>query len=229
MNADPELVHRFFSGTGSTYDQMVCLCTVGFDQWWKKKIIAKIPPHPLRIIDQACGTGILTFKIARKYPLCRIFGVELREEYLNLAMEKARADRLGNVEFILGRAEDVMLKPSVDCITSSYLAKYADLESLIQTAGKMLRARGRLIMHDFTYPLGRLFSRVWALYFKLLQTLGVSMYPGWRSIFYELPELIRTRRWTFEVIEILKENDFADISLESFTLGSAAIVSAVKN
>jgi demethylmenaquinone methyltransferase/2-methoxy-6-polyprenyl-1,4-benzoquinol methylase len=229
MIADLELVHRFFSGTGSTYDQMVCLCTVGFDQWWKKKIIAKIPPHPRRIIDQACGTGILTFKIARRFPFCRILGVELRKEYLNLAIEKARADRLGNVEFILGRAEDVILKPSVDCITSSYLAKYAELEGLIQTAGKMLRAGGRLIMHDFTYPPGRLFSRVWVFYFKLLQILGARIYPQWRTIFYELPELIRTRGWAVEAIEILKENDFADIGLESFTLGTAAIVSAVKN
>ena len=127
-----ELVHRFFFGTGATYDHMVNFCTVGFDRWWKRKILEKIPQRPIRIIDQACGTGILTFKIAHKFPLCRVIGVELREEYLKIAKEKATDLNLSNVEFILGRAEDVLLDESFDCITSSYLVKYAELGSLIR-------------------------------------------------------------------------------------------------
>jgi len=38
-----ELVDRFFSGTGPTYDFVVKLCTLGCDIWWKKKIFEKIP------------------------------------------------------------------------------------------------------------------------------------------------------------------------------------------
>ena len=88
------LAHRLFSGTGSTYDYMVNLTTVGFDIWWKRKILEKIPPLPARIMDQASGTGILTFKIARRFPSSRVIGVELREEYLNIAVEKNRKFRL---------------------------------------------------------------------------------------------------------------------------------------
>jgi demethylmenaquinone methyltransferase/2-methoxy-6-polyprenyl-1,4-benzoquinol methylase len=54
------LVHEFFPGTGTTYDHMVNLCTIGFDHWWKKKMLEKIPEGSTRIMDQACGTGILT-------------------------------------------------------------------------------------------------------------------------------------------------------------------------
>jgi ubiquinone/menaquinone biosynthesis C-methylase UbiE len=154
MSGNPkvELVNRFFSGTGPTYDSVVNLCTFGLDRSWKKKILAKIPEGSVRIMDQACGTGILTFQIAHQFPRSRVIGVELREEYLNLAIEKARGLKISNVEFILGRAEDVLIEESLDCITSSYLAKYAELGSLVRNMKKMLRRGGVLILHDFTHP-----------------------------------------------------------------------------
>jgi demethylmenaquinone methyltransferase/2-methoxy-6-polyprenyl-1,4-benzoquinol methylase len=220
------LAHRFFSGTGTTYDVMVNLGTIGFDRWWKKKIVDRIPAAPRRILDQACGTGILTFQIARRFPLCRIFGVELREEYVLLAREKAAARHPNNVDFIIGRAEDVFLNTGFDCITSSYLAKYAEIGKLVQNAKRMLRDGGLLIVHDFTYPPGRQFARLWEFYFRLLQTAGSRQYPEWRTVFYELPQLLRSTGWVDELIETLQKNAFADITLDPLTWGTSALITA---
>jgi len=221
-----ELVNRFFSGTGPTYDYLVNLTTLGLDRWWKKKILEKIPEGPARILDQACGTGILTFKIAHQFPRCRVVGVELRDEYLNIAEEKTKALKLNNVEFVLGRAEDVLLKESFDCITSSYLAKYAELGSLIRNIKKMLHIGGRLIMHDFTYPPNGTFARIWHLYFNLLQTVGSRKYPQWKTVFYELPEFLRETKWVAQLVGCLKENSFADIRIEPLFLGTSTVVTA---
>src|SRR6266581_4195810 len=57
----------------------------------------------------------------------------------NHSQEKAKDLQLTNIEFISGRAEDVILDGAFDCITSSYLAKYADLDRLIENARAMLR------------------------------------------------------------------------------------------
>ncbi len=223
-----ELVHRFFHGTGTTYDRMVNLCTFGFDRWWKRKMLNQIPEEPTRVIDQACGTGILTFKIARKFPHCQVIGVDLQEEYLEIARRKAKELRSKNTEFILGRAEHLFLKTGVDCVTSSYLAKYADLEPLVRNIHRMLRREGVLIMHDFTYPSGRTFSKLWHFYFKILQTAAVSNYLAWSQIFHGLPDLLRDTRWVSELVGSLKKNGFADIRLQPLTLGTSAIVTARK-
>ena len=224
-----QLAHRFFSGTGTTYEQIVRLCTFGFDLWWKRKILQKIPPKPRRIMDQACGTGILTFKIAQRFPRCHVTGVELREEYLDIARQKATARGLRNVEFFLGRAEDVLLDETFDAITSSYLAKYAELDVLVRNANNMLRPGGVLIMHDFIYPSGRLFPKLWHFYFKILQTLGTRRYPEWQTAFEELPDALRKTDWLAQLTAALEENAFSQIRTEKLTLATSAIVTAVRS
>src|SRR5438046_10746939 len=120
MRHDREaLAEQFFSGNAASYDRIASFSTLGLDGWWKRKILNKIPKTSNRIIEQASGTGNLTCKIARRLPECRITGVELQEEYLNIARKKAR--KLSNVEFIHGRAEEVMLEVEFDWIASDYL------------------------------------------------------------------------------------------------------------
>ena len=223
-----EIVHRFFPGTGPTYDFVVNLNTFGLDIWWKSQILKQIPKGSTWIMDQGCGTGILTFRIARRFPRCQVVGVELREEYLNIAKEKAQFRRIGNVQFILGKAEDILLENKFDCITSSYLAKYAELEVLIQNIKQMLRDGGILVMHDFTYPRNRTFAKIWEFYFKLLQTIGRSRYPQWCEIYYGLPKFLRETNWVTELAKTLAEKGFSDVHTQSFTLGTSAIVTARK-
>ena len=224
-----ELVRRFFSGTGSTYDSIVNLCTLGFDRLWKRKIVAKIPRESRRIMDQACGTGILTIRIAQRFPQGQIIGVDLTREYLEIAGEKVRSRGLNNITLIQGPAETVRPGQGFDCITSSYLAKYADLEVLIENLKFLLRDGGMVIMHDFTYPLNRIMAESWEFYFKLLQTLGSRRYPQWKAVFYDLPGFLKESRWSQELIDLLPRRGFKQVTCESLTFGTSAIITAIKS
>ena len=223
-----EVVERFFSGTGSSYDKIVVLGTCGLDRYWKRLLLARIPQRPARIVDQACGTGIVTIEIARRYPDCRVTGVELREEYLRYARDKAQVLGLRNVDFTLGRAEDVVVDGPCDCITSSYLAKYAELPLLAQNCARMLRPGGLIIAHDFTYPSNRVFRSLWLMYFQVLRWVGKRAFPEWRTVFDELPSFLRQTRWVDELAAALRENGFCDVRAESLSFGTAAIVTARK-
>ena len=223
-----ELVHRFFSGTGSSYDFMVNLATFGIDRLWKRRIGNLIPAHAKRVLDLACGTGLSTLAIARRYPHCQVVGVELREEYLDIARRKAQALGIRNVEFVLSRAEDYRSDEPFDCVSSSYLAKYADLGHLIPTIKDMLNTDGMLIMHDFTYPPKAYLVWIWRCYFKSLQWVGSLFFPAWREIFYGLPRLIEQTRWVPELRAELQEHGFKDIRMEYLTLYGSAIITAHK-
>ncbi|MEJ2720446.1 MAG: class I SAM-dependent methyltransferase [bacterium] len=221
-------VHRFFSGTGVSYDTIVRLCTAGLDGSWKEKLAQKVPPNSTRIMDQACGTGILTIVLAHRHPHARIVGVELRDEYLSIAREKLSRSNLTNVELILGNAEDVVMDPPFDCIVSSYLAKYVDFDPLIKNAYEMLGKDGVFIMHDFIYPPNKLFAKAWGFYFKILQTIGSRKYPEWRTVFYELPQFLEEVAWMPRLCNSLKKHGFKDIEEEFYTFGASAVISAVR-
>ena len=228
MHSGTALAERFFSGNSATYEQIANFTSLGLDGWWKRKIVNKIPHNPTRILDQACGTGLLTFKIAQRFPLCRILGVDLQDEYLGIARQKAQALRLTSVEFIHGKAEDVVLEGDFDCITSCYLAKYADLTRLVSHAHDMLREDGMFIMHELTYPTRLIYAFLWRIHFRLLQAYGAWRHPEWRIAFHELPVCLKETRWIDELVGALNANKFTDINIEYLAFGASAIVSARK-
>jgi demethylmenaquinone methyltransferase/2-methoxy-6-polyprenyl-1,4-benzoquinol methylase len=219
-----ELVERFFRGTGSTYDFMVAAATFGIDGLWKRRIVERIPAGAGRILDLACGTGISTRAIARRFPGSRVVGVELREEYLAIARGKLRG--LDNVELVLSRAEDYRSGEPFDCISSSYLAKYADLPLLVRNCRAMLKEEGLFLMHDFTFPPKRPLVALWRLYFALLRLVGGALFPSWREIYRGLPVLIEKTRWVPELERALAENGFSGIRTDYLTAYGSAIVSA---
>jgi demethylmenaquinone methyltransferase / 2-methoxy-6-polyprenyl-1,4-benzoquinol methylase len=223
-----ELVHRFFSGTGRSYDVMVNLATFGIDRLWKRRMVNLIPSHSTRILDLACGTGISTLAIARRFPHSRVVGVELRDEYLDIARRKAHALGIQNVEYVLSRAEDYRSDQPFDCISASYLPKYADLELLVPSMKDMLNRKGVLIMHDFTFPPKAYLVWIWRGYFLVLQRVGSPVFPAWREIFYGLPRLIEQTRWVPELQAALEKHGFRDIHMEYLTLYGSAIITARK-
>jgi len=70
------LVPKFFDETGTTYDGVVSYGTLGKDRYWKKKILEQISDGS-SFLDLACGTGILTRKIAEKFPKAKIVGIDI--------------------------------------------------------------------------------------------------------------------------------------------------------
>lgn len=229
--ADPrlDLVERFFRGTGSTYDFMVNVATLGIDPVWKRRMVQMARQQagePGAILDLACGTGISTFAFARAFPSARIVGVELREEYLQHARAKLVAHADPRITFVLSRAEEFGTDQRFDVVTASYLAKYADLPVLVDRVLDWLKPGGLLIMHDFTLPPNRLVLAVWRGYFWALQTIGSKVFPAWKAIYDGLPELIERTRWTDELTGLLHRRAFHDVQFEWQTVGGSAIITA---
>lgn len=223
-----DLVERFFDGTGATYDGMVHCATLGIDRLWKRRMVAAIPPDARRVLDLACGTGISSIAIARARPDCEVVGVELRDEYLQVAREKLRRHPLPNVSLVLSRAEDFRSAHSFDCISSSYLAKYADLPRLIAANNAMLVPGGVLLMHDFTLPPVTVLRAVWRAYFAVMQQTVARVAPAWKEIYHGLPRLIESTRWVTELPSLLTANGYTDVRVEYLTLYGSALVSARK-
>lgn len=218
-----ELVPRFFEKTAHTYDKIVNLTTFGKDKYWKKEIIKKIP-NCNSILDLACGTGILTFQIAEHLPNAKILGVDITENYLEIARKKLKPYQ--KISFLCQDAEKLNLDQKFDCITSSYIPKYCKAETLIKICLNHLNAGGNIILHDFTYPKNKIVRSLWNLYFVVLHMVGYLL-PDWKDVFVDLPKLIRETRWLDDYEGAMKKYSL-QADKQSLTWNTSAILTGIK-
>ncbi len=223
-----DFVRRIFKTTEKSYDFMVKITTFWEDTRWKKRIlkIADLCENPQTILDLACGTGILTFALAQKFPNSKVVGIDLQEEYLTYARAKQVRDHVKNVEFYEKSAEDTS-EGEYDLITASYLPKYVNLNLIISNCSKMLRPGGLLIFHDFTYPEDPLYKFFYHVYWLFLKPVLWLLKP-WREISRELEGLIAKTKWVDDLQEALHHQGFTRVHVEVQRFQVAAIVYATK-
>ncbi|MEM3083979.1 MAG: class I SAM-dependent methyltransferase [Nitrososphaerales archaeon] len=216
-----KIARKFFTGTSSTYDTVVNIATFRLDSVWKRALLDLIPQGNYKVLDLACGTGILSLALARKVGY--VVGVDITEDSVRIAKGKALAQNVDNVSFYVSAAEAIpMANRQFDFVTASYLPKYCDIEQVIAEICRVLKPGGMLIMHDFTYPKGAMLA-LWKTYFGVLRAVGVFT-PAWRSVFRELDDVIRESNWLEELVDTMTRYHFRDIQRRSLTFNTAAIV-----
>lgn len=70
----------------------------------------------LRILDAGCGDGLLSLAMAKRHPHWDLVGVDLREDLLEGARNRARARGLCNVHFVSGNLERPLPESRCDVI-----------------------------------------------------------------------------------------------------------------
>ena len=226
LQAREALVERWFAGTGKSYDRVVAWTTLGLDSNWKKKILAMLPERADRVLDLACGTGIVLEKLARKYPGAELVGVDLTQEYLDVAAVKLGEKGI-TAELIHANAESAPLTGLFDAVTSSYIPKYVDPDQLLASITPHVRPGGIVVLHDFTYPKTLVYRPVWHAWMWLLGTAGKRVFPAWEKAFdAELVTVIKETHWPRIFTETFGRHGYVDIQSQELSARSSTIVSA---
>jgi demethylmenaquinone methyltransferase/2-methoxy-6-polyprenyl-1,4-benzoquinol methylase len=227
-NTHHSFVRRIFSQTGNTYDLVVAITTLGQDRFWKRRMvhIAQRHENPRRILDLACGTGILTRALAKTFPDSHITAIDLQEEYIHQAEKKNREYGIKTIEFHVQSAESVCVG-EYDIVTASYLPKYVDIDVVIENCARIMTPGGILIFHDFIYPEDPLLRVLYDGYWVVLRPL-LWLSSTWREMSRELKSLIAQTHWMNDLQKALVRNGFKDITEEVLKFQVAAIISARK-
>lgn len=216
------IARKFFTGTSSSYDIVVNVTTFGQDNVWKKAILDLIPDGNYKVLDLACGTGILSFQIAKK--VNHVVGIDIIEDSIRIAREKALAYNIKNASFYVSAAEAIPYTDNeFDFVTASYLPKYCNMDLVISEIVRVLKHKGVLIMHDFAYPESTAMRGLWNTYFKILRMVGMFT-PSWRPVFNELDSVIKSSNWIEELQMMMKRYGFTYVQCKYLTFGTAALV-----
>lgn len=219
---DDRIYRIFGPGTGAHYDEIVERTLGGLDRSWKERVVGCLD-RPERILDLACGTGILTGLLRERFPHCEVVGVDMNREYLEVARRRARERKDERVEFVQGRAEEVSIPGTFDAVVTCYLPKYADLGILLPRLERRLRPGGVIVFHDFTWPTDRFVEGFLLSRFADLVEWASRELPEAVGMFQDLPGVIRESRWLDETLSGFESVGLEEIGSELLDLEQAAI------
>ena len=212
----------FTEQNANTYDQIVRYATIGRDNHWKKNILARIQGNT--VLDLASGTGILSEMIRNSNDALEVLSLDLSFDYVKISKNRRKIRTVvnANAEMLPFRNR------TCDCIVSSYLAKYVDIDKLVTEISRVITPNGIVVFHDFSYPRNKVIRIGWKLHFKLLCAVGLIV-TSWRHVFSELDQLIENSKWSDEVLASLKSHGFVEISSMYLTFGTSNMIVAKKN
>ncbi len=216
-----DLVEELFHGTGTTYDDIAHLATWGRDKKWKEELLSYID-SPKRILDLACGTGILLLEMAKRFD-CHVTGIELRAEYLDLCRQRAGQRGITDTRFIHGNAEEVILDEKFDHITSCYIPKYVDLSIVVPNMVSMLEPGGLFIMQDFAYPKIDWVQVLFDDHFERMRD-RCKDHPDWNEVWELLPGVLKKSTWIEDTESEMKKAGLEGVTVVEQSMRMSALV-----
>jgi SAM-dependent methyltransferase len=104
-----------------------------------------------RVLDVGCGSGSMSRLIARSFPDVDVVGIDIREQYLDYARARARAEGIRNLTF---ERADVFALPfpdaSFDLVWSKYLLQWLrEPKAALAEFKRVARPGGHVVSCDY--------------------------------------------------------------------------------
>lgn len=224
-------VQQMFDRVASGYDRMNSVMTVGMHHRWRGRAADQALLQPGdAALDLACGTGDLTFELARRVGADgKVVGVDYSEQMLKVAREKSRVQFFAAPTFERGDALELGYDDaSFDAVTVGFAARnFADLDRSLSEQARVLRPGGRLVILEMTQPQRLPLSGFFSFWFDWLVPI-LGRFAGNRAAYSYLPESVRRFPPAREFAEIIDRAGFTQIRWTVLAGGIIAIYSAVK-
>jgi demethylmenaquinone methyltransferase/2-methoxy-6-polyprenyl-1,4-benzoquinol methylase len=221
-----EYANRLFETIATRYDFITGFLSYGMDRAWKRKLIdmAELAGDEL-VLDIACGTGDITFALARRLPAGAAVGLDITGGMLRIAQSKKRDGRIANVFFHRG---DIMRMPfppaTFDRVTGGYaLRNTPDIKAALAEILRVLKPGGRFYSLDFAHPPNRTYR--W-LYQKYLVAVGSGLglvLHGDPDTYRYIAETLRLYPGQRVVARLMEEVGFSETGIHEFGGGITAI------
>lgn len=223
------LVREMFDRIAGRYELLNTLMTAGLHRIWNRKVLSEAGVLPgYRVIDLACGTGVLTRDLARRAgPEGYVLGVDFSRQMLAAARRKP----LGNAEYRVGDATslDGVESGSFDAATIAYGARnIPDLDALFAEMSRAVRPGGRVVCLEIARPSGRIPALFYGLWFdKLVPWLGAKV-SGDAWAYSYLPASVKEFVAPGELAGIMGRNGLWDVRWQTLAGGIITLHSGTK-
>jgi demethylmenaquinone methyltransferase/2-methoxy-6-polyprenyl-1,4-benzoquinol methylase len=200
---------------------MGAVMSFGQDPRWRRAMVAGIEPG--RVLDVACGTGLVTRELVRRG--CSVVGLDQSPDMLAEARR-----RLPGVRFVAGEAERLPFADrEFDALTFTYLLRYVDDRlATMRELARVVRPGGRIGMVEFGVPSRPALRAAWRLWTRLgLPALGRLVSPAWVEVGRFLgPSIERLYAEEPDLAGLWRAAGLRDVQVRRMSFGAGLVMHA---
>lgn len=224
-------VEHMFDGISPKYDLLNRVLSLGVDQAWRRKAIARVAAEPVdHLLDVATGTADMAIMAARRNAAQRVTGVDISAGMLDFGRKKV--NDAGLAERVALQQADSEALPFADgmfdAITVAFGARnFSDLPKGIGEMHRVLRTGGRVFVLEFSQPSG-IMRPLFRFYFhNVMPTIGKLVSKDSAAYTY-LPKSVDAFPDGDAFLLVMRGAGFKDAKAERFTGGIATLYSGRK-
>lgn len=220
-------IRGMFSRIAPRYDLINSVLSFMLHGRWRKYAVSRAGlKNGNCALDVCCGTGDFAFELAGVVgPDGCIEGVDFCDPMLEIARSKAVGMGLTSINFSNADAINLPFKDcEFDCVTIGFgLRNITRPEDALREMLRVLSPGGRFVCLEASRTKLRLASALWRVYFCKLSPLIAWMFGGDIGAYRYLPESVMGFYTREELIEVLGNVGFTDVSCHDLAFGAACL------
>jgi demethylmenaquinone methyltransferase / 2-methoxy-6-polyprenyl-1,4-benzoquinol methylase len=234
-------VREMFTEIAPRYDFLNHLLSLELDRVWRARTARRLLPilqrPDARVLDLCCGTGDLSFALARSGP-ARVIGADFSHAMLVRANTKTKSHRQqakpdAAVPQAFFEADALQLPfadASFDLVTTAFgFRNLANYESGLREIRRVLKTGGALAILEFTEPPPGVLGDLYRWYCRTLLPRIGGILSGNPNAYKYLPASVSRFFRPDELASLMKQVGYTPVSYELWTLGSVALHTGVKH
>ena len=230
-------LYGMFNAIPRRYDLINKLITWGQDKRWRDLAAREcIGGGPRRVLDLGCGTGDLAINIVKRARIyVAVTGLDYSPAMLELAEQKAEA-AVGSSRIKFTQAEAASLPftdEHFDSVGISFAFRNLTYKNPVASLHlaeifRVLTPGGRLVIAESSQPGSRFIRWCFHLYLRTYVYWIGRFLSGNKGAYRYLTESARHFYTPIEVVDMLKETGFREVSYQPLLFGAAALHVAIK-
>ena len=224
-----KIVSKVFNEVFHKYDFMNDLMSLGIHRFWKKTFINYLNPQKnTRLVDVASGTGdiakLFLNQTSFKSSVCCV-----DENMGMLKINKKKFKNTNNIKWYCNNAEKLPFGDNeFDYYTISFgIRNVQNIDNTLKEAFRVLKPGGRFLCLEFSKVENEILNKFYKIYSKTIPKIGKAV-VGSAEPYEYLISSINEFYSQKELLELLKKQNFINVSYKNLTGGIVAIHSAWK-
>ena len=183
-----------------------------------------------RMLDLACGTGFVTFNVAKRYHNIAISGFDISPHMIEVARErrdKKFKDR--KINFYLGDAELPYGDNKYDIITTSFAFRnFANKNLAVENVFRALKPGGVFIIQDLTKPEHQPLKGIYLFYMKYMLPIFTRVLGTEKTVAAWLYKSVMMMPINSAIKKLLEDKGFENVFCKKQMLGIACLIGGYK-